>query len=242
MDEEAASPPPLTGGALTRSRILDAAAHLMGSVGLTRTTTKQIAREAGCSEATLYKHFRGQEEIFVRVLHERAPRFTDALARLPGRVGTGEVAGNLEEVARVAVLFYRRSLPMAASLFASPGLLVAHRAKLDLTGAGPQEATHCLAGYLRAEQERGRVSAGIDPDAAAMLLIGACFHRAFLDLFFAPDPPEGVVRPADEAEFARETVRALLAGIAPSGPEQRPGPGLELGPGAPVAGPQAGGQ
>lgn len=211
---EAAVPPRLTGGALTRSRILDAAALLMTSVGLTRTTTKQIAREAGCSEATLYKHFRDQEEIFVRVLRDRAPRFTDALSRLPGRVGVGEVAEHLEEVTRTGVAFYRQSFPMAASLFASPDLLAAHREKLDLTVSGPQEATQSLATYLREEQGLGRLSQDIDPDAAANLLIGACFHRAFLDLFFAPEPPEGLLRPASEADFAKETVRALLGGIA----------------------------
>ncbi|MER8068161.1 TetR/AcrR family transcriptional regulator [Streptomyces sp. NPDC094034] len=213
-----AAAPPLTGGALTRSRILDAAARLMGTVGLTRTTTKEIAREAGCSEAALYKHFRDKEEIFVGVLHERAPRFTDALARLPGRVGEGEVAGHLEEVARVGVLFYRGTFPMAASLFASPDLLVAHRKRLGLDGSGPHEVSRSVAAYLAAEQELGRVAPDIDPDAAALLLVGACFHRAFLDLFFAPDPPEGVLRPRSEADFARETVRALLAGIAPPGP------------------------
>ncbi len=85
MTRDAAAP--LTGGALTRSRILDAAAALMTTVGLTRTTTKQIAREAGCSEAALYKHFRNKEEIFVRVLHERVPQFSDVLEQLPGHAG-----------------------------------------------------------------------------------------------------------------------------------------------------------
>jgi AcrR family transcriptional regulator len=207
--------PPLTGGALTRSRILDAAARLMSTVGLTRTTTKEIAREAGCSEAALYKHFRDKEEIFVRVLQERAPRFTDALARLPGRVGEGEVTAHLEEVVGVALLFYRQTFPMAGSLFASPDLLAAHRGKLDLAGAGPQEPTHSLARYVSAEQELGRVSPAVDPHAAATLLIGACFHRAFLDLFFAQNPPPGALRPESEAEFAKETVRALMHGIAP---------------------------
>ncbi|MFE2037221.1 TetR/AcrR family transcriptional regulator [Streptomyces scopuliridis] len=219
-----AAAPPLTGGALTRSRILDAAARLMSTVGLTRTTTKEIAREAGCSEAALYKHFRDKEEIFVSVLHERAPRFTDALARLPGRVGEGEVAGHLEEVARVGVLFYRGTFPMAASLFASPDLLVAHRKRLGLDGSGPHEVSRSVAAYLAAEQELGRVSPDIDPDAAALLLVGACFHRAFLGLFYAPDPPEGTLRPEGEAEFARETVRVLLTGIAPPGGTLPPGP------------------
>lgn len=208
---------PLTGGALTRSRILDAAAALMATVGLTRTTTKEIAREAGCSEAALYKHFRNKEEIFIRVLQERAPRFSDAMEQLPDLAGDERgPAGHLQEVALAAVRFYRRSFPMAASLFASPELLETHRRKLDELGtAGPQNASQHLAAYLEAEQALGRVSSAIDPHAAATLLIGACFHRAFLDLFFDSAAPAGALRPESEEEFAAQTVRALLDGLTP---------------------------
>lgn len=186
----------------------------MSTVGLTRTTTKEIAREAGCSEATLYKHFRDKEEIFIRVLRERAPRLSDALVQLPSRAGEGELVDHLEEVARVAVLFYRQAFPMAASLFASPDLLATHRRKLELDAAGPHEATQHLAAYLSLEQNLGRIASGIDPNAAATLLIGACFHRAFLDLFFASEAPEGALRPESEEDFATEIVRTLLDGIA----------------------------
>lgn len=213
-----AASPPLTGGARTRSRILDAAAHLMSTVGLTRTTTKEIAREAGCSEAALYKHFRDKEEIFIRVLRERAPRLSDALVQLPSRAGEGEPVEHLKEVARVAVLFYRQAFPMAASLFASPELLVTHRRRLELDAAGPHEATQHLAAYLSLEQSLGRVSPDIDPNAAAALLIGACFHRAFLDLFFASEAPAGALQPESEVDFATEIVRALLDGISPTPP------------------------
>ncbi|MEU5211514.1 TetR/AcrR family transcriptional regulator [Streptomyces sp. NPDC020742] len=206
-----------TGGALTRSRILDAAAALMTTVGLTRTTTKQIAREAGCSEAALYKHFRNKEEIFIRVLHERAPQFSAALEQLPRRAGDEQgPEEHLREVALAAVHFYRRSFPMAASLFASPELLQTHRRTLrELGTAGPQNATQHLAAYLEAEQARGRVRPGLDPRAMATLLIGACFHRAFLDLFFDGEAPPGALQPESEEEFATETVRALLAGLSP---------------------------
>ncbi|MFC9242021.1 TetR/AcrR family transcriptional regulator [Streptomyces decoyicus] len=217
MTRDAAAP--LTGGALTRSRILDAAAALMTTVGLTRTTTKQIAREAGCSEAALYKHFRNKEEIFVRVLHERVPQFSDVLEQLPGHAGDARgPAERLTAVALAAVRFYRRSFPMAASLFASPELLATHRRKLhELGTAGPQNATQQLAGYLAAEQAQGRVASGVDPHAAATLLIGACFHRAFLDLFFDAEAPPGGLLPEGDEEFAAETVRALLDGLTPSG-------------------------
>ncbi|MEV7021217.1 TetR/AcrR family transcriptional regulator [Kitasatospora sp. NPDC093558] len=204
---------PLTGGALTRARVLDAAARLLATVGLTRTTTKQIAREAGCSEAALYKHFRDKEEIFVRVLRERAPRLADAVAELPGRAGEGTVREHLETLVRVAVPFYCRSFPMAGSLLASPELLAAHRGKLG--DAGPHQVGLHLAEYLAAEQRLGRVSAALDPHAAALLLIGACFHRAFLEVFYADEAPPGVLLPPTTEEFATETVRALLDGLTP---------------------------
>jgi len=186
----------------------------MGSVGLVRTTTKEIAREAGCSEAALYKHFRDKEESFVGVLRERAPRLADELDELLGQAGEGDVAENLRTVARMAVAFYRQSFPMAGSLFASPELLAAHRRKLDPPEYGPQQPTARLAGYLAAEQRIGRLSTGFVPESAAALLVGACFHRAFLTVFWGPDAPEtGALRPADDEEFAAQAVHALLAGV-----------------------------
>lgn len=197
----------------TRDRILDAAARLMGSVGLVRTTTKEIAREASCSEAALYKHFRDKEEIFVGVLRERAPRLADELNGLLGQAGEGDVAENLRTVARMAVAFYRQSFPMAGSLLASPELLAAHRRKLEPPEYGPQQPTARLAGYLAAEQRIGRLAPGIAAEPAAALLIGACFHRAFLTVFWGPDAPEaGALRPSDDEEFAAQAVHALLTG------------------------------
>ena len=204
----------------TRDRILDAAARLMDSVGLVRTTTKEIAREAGCSEAALYKHFRDKEELFVGVLRERSPRLADELDALLGRAGEGDVTENLRQVARTALAFYRRSFPMAGSLFASPDLLAAHRRRLTPPAQGPQQPSERLAAYLAAERDLGRLSPAVGPEASAALLIGACFHRAFLTVFWGEDAPgSGALRPASDEEFAVETVRALLAGAGRQGAE-----------------------
>ncbi|MGW2254787.1 TetR/AcrR family transcriptional regulator C-terminal domain-containing protein [Kitasatospora sp. NPDC001660] len=114
---------------------------------------------------------------------------------------------------RVAVPFYCQSFPMAGSVLASPELLAAHRRKLG--DAGPHQVGTRLAGYLAAEQRLGRVSAALDPHAAAVLLIGACFHRAFLEVFYADEAPPGVLLPPTTDEFATESVRALLDGLTP---------------------------
>jgi hypothetical protein len=50
-----------------------------------------------------------------------------------------------------------------------------------------------------------------DPVAAAAMLLGACFQRAFLRHFLAEDlvPPEG-------DHFAQEVVRGLMLALFPS--------------------------
>src|SRR3954454_4612841 len=45
------------------SRIRDAALVCIGRFGLAKTTVDDIAREAGCSRATLYRYFDGKPDI-----------------------------------------------------------------------------------------------------------------------------------------------------------------------------------
>jgi AcrR family transcriptional regulator len=47
----------------TDTRILDAALTCIGRFGLTKTTVDDIAREAGCSRATLYRYYDGKPAI-----------------------------------------------------------------------------------------------------------------------------------------------------------------------------------
>ncbi|NSC23324.1 TetR/AcrR family transcriptional regulator [Streptomyces albus subsp. chlorinus] len=198
-------------GRPTRERILDAAHHLLRTLGLARTTTKEIAREAGCSEAALYKHFSGKEEIFVRVLFDRLPRLNPLLSELARDPGDRGLERNLLQVTEHAALFYEQSVPIAAALFAEPALKRRHFEGVRELGAGPRTPLRALAAYLRHEQARGAVRADADVDAAAALLLGACSQRAFLYDFAGGERPE---QPLDA--FVRGLVRTLLHGLAPT--------------------------
>jgi AcrR family transcriptional regulator len=167
----------------TRDVILDAAASVLRSRGLANATTKEIARAAGYSEATLYKHFRDKMDLMVAVLHERGPQFIPMILTLPERAGTSSVRDILTELATVAITFYRDGFPMFASIFSDPAILNAHREQLRAQNLGPHRANDGLADYLRAEQRLGRIAADADPDAIAGLLLGACFQLAFIGHF-----------------------------------------------------------
>ncbi|KJY45686.1 MULTISPECIES: TetR/AcrR family transcriptional regulator [unclassified Streptomyces] len=191
----------------TPERLLDAAETLMRTIGLANTTTKAIAREAGCSEAALYKHYANKEELFVRVLMERTPNAGPLMAELAGDHDERSVEEALTAIARHASLFYADAMPMAASLFAEPALLTRHREGVQEIGTGPHVVRDALTGRLRRELERGRLGPGADPEAAAELLLGACFQRAFFLHFSGPE----VVRPVEE--FAPSVARTLWAAI-----------------------------
>jgi len=189
----------------TRERILDATVGIMREQGLARATTKEIARAAGLSEAALYRHFRSKEEIFLRVMRERLPRFIEAIKDLPSRVGRGPVADTLVEIALAAVTYYSEAVPIISSLFSEPEILVRHQQALREENAGPHLALSALSAHLRAEQRIGRLSKTLDAEAASALLLGACFQRAFLRRFLGTRAVD-----RDERRFARKLVSTLL--------------------------------
>ncbi|MFI8827070.1 TetR/AcrR family transcriptional regulator [Streptomyces sp. NPDC053431] len=192
----------------TRTRIIDAARDLMRTAGLARTTTKEIAKAAGCSEAALYKYFPSKEELFVTVLDERLPKLGNLLGTLAVDPQGRGVEENLTEIARRAALFYEETFPMAASLYAEPQLKARHEEVMRELGAGPHKPIEGLADYLRAEQAHGRVRADADPEAAAALLLGACAQRAFA---YEMTPDRRPPRSLDD--FARSIARTLMRGI-----------------------------
>ncbi|MEV4806113.1 TetR/AcrR family transcriptional regulator [Nonomuraea sp. NPDC049421] len=167
----------------TRDRIIDAAEQAIQEFGISGATTKRIARQAACSEALLYKHFAGKEELFLAVVIERMPALGPALEELRAAVGRGDLRANLVTFTLAALGFYTRAQGIAGGLLGDPALITGFRAMLAERGSGPHVPIQVLAGVLRDEQRAGRVDAGLDPDAAASMLMGACFHRANLARF-----------------------------------------------------------
>ena len=207
------APPPPT--SRTRDQLVDAAERVLRAKGLARATTREIAREAGYAEGTLYLHFADKLDL-VRAVHERLlPGFIETVSHLPERAGTGTVEGNLTDLARGALGLYRDMLPLGSSLFADPELLGRFREMhIERGGGGPHRAWEPVIAYLRAEQALGRVAPEADPAAATLLLLGACQQLVFVELMTGP----GVLPFRDHPDPAPALVATLLSGLAPTQP------------------------
>jgi AcrR family transcriptional regulator len=64
--------PPQISEPATRDRALDATLACIARVGLAKTTLDDVAREAGCSRATLYRYFPGKQVLVTAVVEREA--------------------------------------------------------------------------------------------------------------------------------------------------------------------------
>jgi|SRR5579875_153095 AcrR family transcriptional regulator len=192
----------------TRQQIIDATERIIQAKGIARATTKEIAREAGYAEGTLYKHFESKEDLFLSALQQHLPSFIEALGE--SVAGQGTPRANLEQIAQAAIDYYDRLIPLATAFFADADLLVRYRQALAQANAGPQRTHERVACYIEEEQRLGRIDKGLEPFYIAALLLGSCFQYAFIRHFVGTQP----FTMSDE-QFVAGTVQALLAGITP---------------------------
>ena len=153
-----------------RSEIVQAALRLLAERGPKEVTTQAIADEVGIAQATVFRHFRTRDEIFVH-----------AIAWIGGQVLTivdEAVAGRGAPDERLRRLVTRQ-LGFIAALPGLPRLLFSdrlHRESPRLKAAVRQ----VMAGYLdrvaeliREGQRAGVFSTGYEADAGARLVTAA---------------------------------------------------------------------
>ena len=70
--------------------ILEAAERLFLAQGFMKTTTAQIAREAGCNSAMVHYYYRTKEQLFERIYGEKVGLVIENLSSVSGSQGTLE--------------------------------------------------------------------------------------------------------------------------------------------------------
>jgi AcrR family transcriptional regulator len=143
------------------------------SKGLLGASTREIAREAGVADGTLYVHFSDRIELFLALLDEQLPPFIESMQRLRHLPGRKTVRGNLTDVIEKAMAWQKGIAPLFAALSADPALCRAFQTRLAEQNRGPHLSIGAVERYLTEEQKLGRVRKKADLKAASMLVFAA---------------------------------------------------------------------
>jgi len=156
---------PYAKGLAKREEILDVAIELYARTGYDRLSVREIAREAGLSQAGLLYHFANKEELFLEVLRRR-----DAATAAPDERDRSHSAERLRRVVRenpadpnLMRLFVSMSAEGAQTDSATRGWFTDRYARL----------LGRIADDVREHQERGEMRDDIDAADIASLLIAA---------------------------------------------------------------------
>lgn len=156
---------PYAKGLAKRDEILDAALELFAQKGYDRTSVREIARQAGLSQAGLLHHFSTKEDLFLEVLRRRddrssdsaTPTHTHSVDRLIGAVDR-----NANEPGLVR-LFVAMSAESAEDDSEARAFFAARYEWL----------LEQIAEDVRTHQASGDIAADLDADDAASLLVAA---------------------------------------------------------------------
>jgi AcrR family transcriptional regulator len=159
-----------------REAILAAALALLRERGIARVTAREVAALAGVSEASVFYHYKDRAGLLQAVFEQGLEPLRELGddERLAGS-GLPEV---LTRLGTTLEQFLDQALPVMAAAQSDVSLrdsLAAYMSEYDL---GLHRGVRALGGYLAAEQMAGRVRAGVDPHAVAMMFVGACYTRA----------------------------------------------------------------
>jgi AcrR family transcriptional regulator len=175
---QSSAPGPVSRGAGARTRVLRAALDVLDEHGLGGFTMEAVARRAGASKATLYRHWPTSSALLVDAM--------DATFRPLPVPDTGRVETDVAELlhAFVALLedtpFPRLLAAFIDAAERDPTLATLHA---DLT----RRRREPLLIVLTRARERGQVPPGLDPQLTVDLLAAPFFYRRFVA--HRPVPP-----------------------------------------------------
>ena len=205
----------------THRRLLEAAARVFAQSGLEGATTREIAREAGVNEVTLFRHFQSKEKLLTAVLQctfdtqDETLRAGRAAAAEPANgAGPQDFRIGLRQYARAYEELLQRNILLVRTLIGEIHRHVEHEKRV-LTGIFlPLKAD--LITLIRAARERGVVRAEVDPLIAADLLGSMIFMEVLRRTSpFTPDYSTEIYLESVLDVFARGIEQASTAGMTP---------------------------
>jgi AcrR family transcriptional regulator len=203
----------------TRQALMDAALAVFVERGFARATTREIARRAGLSEGTMYRHFTDKYELFHQVFLSLVLDTGKELKRLPDRAGQNTVRDNLEYLFLLVGQMQGDLSSLMASTWADPDLsrsFDSYVREKSPEGFVRPEPVAIVAEYIRKEQELGRIRLDVDATEAAAVVASIPFAAGMERALWANFAPDG--GPSAHGDFPVPAVGALdilARGLAP---------------------------
>ena len=167
-----------------REELLDAARRVVARKGLLAMTTADIAAEAGCVPATLYRYFPSKLDL----AYALARGFDSAATQpSPGRGHDAEIRDQIRHAVTQFWSTFREQLPVAVGAFQ---LAMIEREFNDEWAGIRHGVTERFARSIRRLQARGAI-AQFDPQPVASALGVTMFHMAIVAHYFGEGPSGG---------------------------------------------------
>ncbi len=150
--------------------IVQAAISLIARQGYKHLTTKNLARELKLTEAALYRHFTGKDDLLAKILSYFETLSSRILAEMEGT--------NLQPLDRIHRFVLNRYQLFSAHPDLAKVMLSEELFHYDPSSSGQMDrisGAHrdAVLYYLREAQARGAVDAGHDPDQLFRVIVGS---------------------------------------------------------------------
>jgi AcrR family transcriptional regulator len=174
-------------GAERRRVIIEAALTLFARNGFRGTTTKEIAQAAGCSEATLFKHFATKDELYSAIL-ETKTRIEETLAQVRQAAACKDDAGVFRAVGLQGVAQMEQDASVMRLLLFSA--LEGHALAQSFFESKVPRLHEFLSGYIE-ERIADGVFRPVNSLVAARGFVGMIAHYILLHEIYGVKRPVG---------------------------------------------------
>ena len=202
----------MTGDA-RRQQILQTAVDLFSQRGFKGTTTKEIAKVAGVSEAMVFRHFASKDELYGAILHNKG--CDDGVNRFPWE--ENEVLAEAIKQKDDFAVFYNLALNAMDKHHADVGFMrllfysaleeheLAERFFLQFVA----RIYGFIGGYIE-ERQRDGAFRGLEPKIAVRSFMGMMIHHSLNNILW--DKQRNILNITNE-EAAKNFAEILLNGI-----------------------------
>jgi len=191
----------------TYTRILEAGAKLFAKQGFEPTTTAKIAKEAGVSEPTLFRHFPSKEDLLFAIFEHTRQRANEISRHLTD----GPPADALINIFRALSRFLLHEVPDFGQVSLIEGRRASARNRPLLRGS--EIFNKLLEEIIQRGQEDGAFRADLNAQAVRQALLGASEDMVMGWIW--QERSRGRFRAQYSEEEAISVLRCLVDGLKP---------------------------